>query len=77
MNFDQLEYRTNIIFTGITDHFPVTFRFERPRHCNNNEDKVRIMYRQRGEIFDDQFRISLQNSNLNDVLLMQLRTELQ
>ena len=67
VNFDQQEYRTNIIFTGITDHFPISFEYNLPDLPN---DKQQISYRKRGEFCDNQFKTAIESSNILDVLLM-------
>ena len=65
INFDvQKESRSNIIFTGITDHFPVTLKLPTGQ---NNTSKL-ITYRSSGENCDYIFKQRLENTDFSEVI---------
>ena len=66
VNFDQPNgANSNIVFTGITDHFPIIYSYHKIIHSNQ---RTKITYRKVGEIFDNRFKVALQSSNLDEVL---------
>ena len=68
VNFEPYHnfHHTHILLTGITDHFPVSFYWE--REINSNINKKTITYRKKGEECDNQFRVALMNSEIYNVL---------
>ena len=67
VNFEQVSgYISNILFYGITDHFPVVFHYA----CSQIETSDTIVtYRKRSEACDNLFKERLANSNIYDVTL--------
>ena len=69
VNFDQPQgFHSNVIISGITDHFPTIFFYALPIKC---ETYKKITYRRKGEMCDNVFKDKLRDSNLGDILLIQ------
>ena len=68
VNFEaKVQFKSIIIFSGITDHFPTVFYLD--ERCNDINTK-QITYRKKGEICDEQFKHALDNSQINDIMLI-------
>ena len=67
VNFEPFEsFITYIIFSGITDHFPVLYQM----HINDSAhiNTKTITYRKKGEDCDNRFKVALEDSDIHDVL---------
>ena len=59
INFDQVQYVSNIIITGVSDHFPVLFNVL----THNDRSTKTISYRRSGNHYDNAFKERLQNAS--------------
>ena len=67
VNFEQYGcLDSNIIFTHVTDHFPVVFHY---RVLSAKHEEKSITFRKRNETCDAFFKELLESSNINDILL--------
>ena len=64
INFDQMHYISNIIITGISDHFPVYFNLI----LKNSNHTKSISYRRSGDHYDNIFKERLQNTDFTEVI---------
>ena len=67
VNFEaKRQFKSNIVFSGITDHFPTVFYLE--EKCKDKNIK-RISFRKKGQDCDEQFKQALNNSNINGLIV--------
>ena len=68
VNFEQNhDYRSNIVLSNVTDHFPTVFNYELQNA--RKFDKL-ITFRREGDASDAQFKDKLRNCDLDEILLM-------
>ena len=67
VNFHHFDiYTTNILFTGVTDHFPTVFHYKGSERTFGVK-KV-ISFRKRGDECDSHFKSRVESSNIHDIL---------